>query len=253
MLKFIGTGSAFNVDLGNTSAYIKEKNTLLIIDCGETAFTRMKQLNIFEGVENVYIAITHMHSDHVGSLGSLVSYLNIFCGIMPTLIISNGNSAEKQEDTLRNYLTICGIDEDEYDFSYADMMEDVLSGLIKIEMIETKHSKHLTCYAVELHFEDKTVYFTGDTVDLEYVENISKNLKENDIVYTDCTNKEYKNRIHISLKELCEIFNEEQRKNVTCMHFENFETICKAKELGFKTASRELSIEELLKHIVGRK
>ena len=78
MLKFIGTGSAFNTELGNTSAYIKQDQTLFILDCGETAFTRMKQLNIFEDVKNVYIAITHMHPDHVGSLGSLVFYLNIF-------------------------------------------------------------------------------------------------------------------------------------------------------------------------------
>ena len=96
MLKFIGTGSAFNHQMGNTSAYIKQDNTLFIIDCGETAFARMKQLNLFEGVQNVYIAITHMHSDHVGSLGSLIAYLNIFYGITPTLVITTEDSAEAQ-------------------------------------------------------------------------------------------------------------------------------------------------------------
>ena len=44
MLKFIGTGSAFNQDLGNTSAYIKDGETLLLIDCGETVFQRIKEI-----------------------------------------------------------------------------------------------------------------------------------------------------------------------------------------------------------------
>jgi hypothetical protein len=40
-LKFIGTGSAFNTNLGNTSAYIKYDNDLLLIDCGESIFERL--------------------------------------------------------------------------------------------------------------------------------------------------------------------------------------------------------------------
>ena len=50
MLKFIGTGSAFNTDMTNTCAYIKQGKTILILDCGETVFAKMKQLKIFENV-----------------------------------------------------------------------------------------------------------------------------------------------------------------------------------------------------------
>ena len=75
MLKFIGTGSAFNQDLGNTSAYIKDGETLLLIDCGETVFQRIKEIKLLDDVKKVYIVITHNHSDHIGSLGSLVEYL----------------------------------------------------------------------------------------------------------------------------------------------------------------------------------
>ena len=57
MLKFIGTGSAFNKDLGNTSAYIKENETLLLIDCGQTVFTRMQEINLLDDVKKVYIII----------------------------------------------------------------------------------------------------------------------------------------------------------------------------------------------------
>ena len=252
MLKFIGTGSAFNTNMVNNSAYIKEEKTLFIIDCGETAFARMKNLKLFEDVENVYIAITHMHSDHVGSVGSLVEYLNIFCNIVPTFIITNEDSAEAQEDTLRKYLTIIGVDEEKYEFSYGDMMEDVLPGLVKVDMVEINHSKKLTSYAVELHFADKTIYYTGDHNDKEYLTMVASVLKPTDLVYTDCTNIEYENRPHISINELSDIFTENQREQVYCMHLENMGICSDIKQAGFKVASGEKTIEELLKLIANR-
>lgn len=253
MLKFIGTGSAFNTDMINNSAFIKEETTLFIIDSGETAFARMKNLKLFDDIENVYIAITHTHSDHIGSLGSLVAYLNIFCNIVPTFVITNEDSAEVQENTIREYLRINGIEEDEYDFSYGDMMEDVLTGLKKVEMVEINHSKKLTSYAIELHFQDKTIYYTGDHNDKEYISEIASKLKPQDIVYTDCTNKDYENRPHITINELAEIFSENQREQVYCMHLENMAICADIKQAGFKVASGEKTIEELLKLIANRK
>lgn len=73
-LKFLGIGSAFNTELGNTSAFIKENNSLFLIDCGGTVFSKLQELKILEGVKKVYIAITHSHPDHVGSLGDLIFY-----------------------------------------------------------------------------------------------------------------------------------------------------------------------------------
>ena len=57
MLKFIGTGDLGNATLGNTSAYIKQGKNLLLLDCGTTAYARMQQLNIFEDINKVYIAM----------------------------------------------------------------------------------------------------------------------------------------------------------------------------------------------------
>ena len=41
MLKFIGKGSCFNVVEVNTSAYYKNNDKLLLIDCGESVFKEM--------------------------------------------------------------------------------------------------------------------------------------------------------------------------------------------------------------------
>ena len=77
-----------------------------------------------------------------------------------------------------------------------------------------------------------------------------KKLKPDDIVYTDCVNKECK--IHISINELCEIFNEKLRKQVCTMHFDSFDAYEDAKDAGFMVATREISRDELLSKIAKR-
>lgn len=253
MLKFLGTGSAFNEELGNTSAYVKEEGTLLLIDCGETVFSRIKETGLLDDVQNVYIAITHNHSDHIGSLASLIEYLSLIKGIVPNIVLTNDDSAEVQEQAIHNYLENLDVNEEMYEFVYGDMMEDVLTDLVKIEMPQVKHSKRLTSYAVELCFKDRTVYYTGDNKDASYLKKIAKKLGKDDLVYTDCSLRDYSGSIHITLDELAEIFQEEQRSQVTCMHFDSFNTYGQAKDLGFKVATRELSKAELIKQIANRK
>lgn len=252
MLKFIGVGSAFNYEMGNTSAYIKENNNLLLIDCGETVFSRIKEMNLLTDVENVYIAITHMHSDHVGSLASLIEYAYSVKDITPNLILpSDEIESDAAENVLRNYLNILGVDEEHYDMTYADMMEDVFEGLKTIEYKKIKHSKKIVSYSIELVFEDKNIVYVGDNNDMEYMNKLSYTMTENTKIYTDCTTKENDN--HISLEQLSQIFDEEKRKNVYCTHFENFDAYREAKDMGFKVTSRELSKAELLKQIASRK
>ena len=252
MLKFIGTGSAFNTELGNTSAYVKTEDTLFLIDCGETVFSRIKKLKLLDGVKNVYVAITHLHSDHAGSLATLIEYLNIN-GVVPNIVLSNEDSNEAQEHNITNFLELQGVLEGDYEFTYADMLEDVLPDLVRAELVEIKHSQRLTSYAVELYFKNQTIYYTGDNMDKDYLKTIAKKLKENDLVYCDCTNLEYEGRVHVSISELAKIFKEDLKKQVYCMHFDSYNSITDAKDAGFKIAFNEESLEDLLKNIVGRK
>ena len=77
MLDFLGLGSAFNTDLGNTSAYIKKNTSLLLIDCGSTVFSKLHRIGLLDGVSDIYVIITHTHADHIGSLSDLIFILNI--------------------------------------------------------------------------------------------------------------------------------------------------------------------------------
>ncbi len=75
MLNFIGSGSAFNTGIGNNSTFLKINKSLILIDCGSSTFSRLRELNVLDGVEHVRVFITHTHPDHVGSLGDLIFYV----------------------------------------------------------------------------------------------------------------------------------------------------------------------------------
>ena len=252
MLKFIGTGSAFNTEFGTTSAYIKNEDTLLLIDCGETTFARIMELKLLEDVKKAYIMITHMHSDHIAGLAALIEYLNIYKQVTPNIILTTEDSCEKQEADIRQFLSLQGISEDDFDFTYSDMLDGILPNLKAVSLKEVKHSNKLTSYAVEMGFDDKNIYFTGDNNDKSYLRSIKKKLKKNDLLYTDCTTLEYKGRVHISLNELNEIFDEKDRNQIYVMHFDSYETVSLAKKAGYMVATREESLEEILKSIVNR-
>lgn len=70
-LQFLGRGASFNPKEGNNSAYFIENRQLFLIDCGESIFERLVENGLLEDVDAINLMITHTHSDHVGSLGTL--------------------------------------------------------------------------------------------------------------------------------------------------------------------------------------
>ncbi|HBE86714.1 MAG TPA: hypothetical protein DDW53_17100, partial [Lachnoclostridium sp.] len=73
-LHFLGSGSAFYPLYKNTIAYFELNNDLYLIACGETVFETLLSLVDLEQYREIYVVITHLHADHVGSLASLISY-----------------------------------------------------------------------------------------------------------------------------------------------------------------------------------
>lgn len=51
ILNFLGRGGAFNPKEGNNSAYIKEEDTLFLIDCGEDTFGRLIKTELITNIK----------------------------------------------------------------------------------------------------------------------------------------------------------------------------------------------------------
>ncbi|MCX7748631.1 MAG: MBL fold metallo-hydrolase [Clostridia bacterium] len=229
MLNFIGIGSAFNTALGNNSAFIKEKDSILILDCGGSVFGRLMELNLLEKVQNVYILITHTHPDHVGSLGELLFYSYYALGQKPTVFFPNG-------DILMKLLQIMGVGNEMYqvESKKSFLLKDPSIGEMEIEFVATSHTDLIPSYAIILKSGGRSIYYSGDSNQIS--ESILERLEngEIEVVYQDTCGLDYEGNLHLSLRRLKEIVKPHLRKKVFCMHLDNFFKKDEARENGFQ-------------------
>ena len=220
-LKFTGIGSAFNPILGNTNAYFTHNDDFYLIDCGESVFGKIWNLKEMTKSNNIFILITHFHCDHVGSLGSLISYLYLKLGKVAYVIHPNKKIIE--------YLDIVGIERKFY--VYEKELPEISE--IKNDVIEVKHADDMKCYAYEIIFPDETVYYSGDAVEIPdkiLQKYFSGKIKE---MYQDTCSYVSENPSHGNIFYLEEIIPVEKRKNVYCIHLDkDFRDIIQEKGFG---------------------
>ena len=231
MLNFLGIGSCFNVQMGNTSAYYKKGKKLILFDCGESVFERIIEKNLLDGISSIDIYITHSHSDHIGSLPSLIFYLTMILKIKPTIYFPT--------DTLKSFLNLSGVSTDLYNHVKIRNIPH------QVYFVYQDHSKYIPAFGYILYLDGKYVYYGGDaeTFNLKNLELApNKNgmyWEDKDIVisnfYIEVT--KYQLNAHMNVHELAKIFPQSTRKFVTTMHFDDEEVMELAKNLGFKVAA----------------
>jgi len=106
-LKFLGTGSAFDVTrLGQTNAYLlnEENQNILLIDCGsDCRHTFFRQGLKLQQVDGVYIS--HLHADHIGGMEWLAFSTYFNPGInQPKLYANHSLMHELWDKSLRGGL-----------------------------------------------------------------------------------------------------------------------------------------------------
>ena len=254
MLKFLGRGSAFNAKEGNTSAYyITNENNLLLFDCGSTVFQKIQEKNLLKNINMLIVFVTHTHSDHIGSLSTLIEYcfytlkrdieviypdkehiVNILnaLGVTPNMYNYHGSVSEY------------GDNDNEKTFFIQTKHNDQITYL----SFEVPHVDHFKSYAYIVYFKENNtvVYYSGDITAenfrndymleaLGLIDDGDKNV----ILYHDTCLADYEGNVHTPLRFLKELIPEDKRKYVYCMHFDKDETILKAKEDGFNVVEVE--------------
>lgn len=224
-LNFLGRGSAYNPEEDNTCAYMIRNNTMLLLDCGETAFKKIIKNNILDGVKQIHILITHMHSDHIGSLGSFVGYCNWKYNIISNIYFN-------EPESISEYLDLLGAKEGK-SFNVYDAEDKKIDSLgLEFSCIITKHTKNLNSYSYILKFDEgNDIFYSGDSRETNIDAILF--LKSGNIIYHDTCLNWGKGCPHTSLKELSERIPKEYRNKVYCMHIDCKELVVKAEELGF--------------------
>ena len=210
MLKFLGFGSSFAVKNENTSAFYIDNCTLNMFDCGESIFKIAKERNIFKDIKKVNIFLTHTHSDHCGSLGTLVFYLESIGLTNEDIFIFLPNKS-----LLKNLAKVFGLNRSDCQLMYRK--KDFKNANVKFYK-----QHHNTCYSYGYLFivSEKNYYFSGDTNELLPV--ILKKLINNEIekLYID-TRLYENNNYHIGFKDIKKLIPRELRHKVVCMHLKD--------------------------------
>lgn len=224
-LTFLGRGSGYHSKEANTAAYIKKNETLLLIDCGESVFKKILEKNLMDDVKQVHILITHMHSDHIGSLGGFIG----FC-FWKYKIISKVYFNEKEK--IKMFLELLGLKENE-SFEVVDSNNKRIETLgLNINSQLTGHVKAINAYSYILNFdEENDIFYSGDTYETNI--DVAEFLKNGNLIYHDTCLDDSKESVHTSLRKLSELVSKEYRHQVYCMHIDGENFIEDAQNYGF--------------------
>ena len=208
-LSFLGCGSAFNPELGNTSAYFEYNEDLYLLDCGETTFERLMKKVDLTKYQHVFVLITHLHADHVGSLGSLISYYACVLGKKLYVI--------HPKRTIVELLHLLGIDDDFY--YYEEELPEYLS-TVKAEAVSVEHVENMDAFGYLLKTKTKCIYYSGDASTVP--ETIVAQLKNQKIdeLYQDTCSWESTHPTHCYIGKLEQLIEPKLRYKVYCMHLD---------------------------------
>jgi phosphoribosyl 1,2-cyclic phosphodiesterase len=233
-LIFLGRGSGFNPAEGSTAAFFIENKKLFLIDAGESVFRTLMEHNILDGICEINIFITHTHSDHSGSLGSLVLYCSMVKRLRPVIIA--GDDAAHLSG-IKNILRIFGITDGMYETAETSFFDGRLSAFSKARYVPTVHCEELHSYGIEFDTPAGAVFYTGDIRSGDPVRELVQSGRPIDKIYVDSYSNPVPSIHHLSLEELSVIIPEELRPRVYCMHINNKKCIERAGELGFNVVS----------------
>lgn len=231
-LKFLGYGDAFTPEFGNTAAYFIEEKTLYLLDCGELVFAKLKKLKLLDEIDRVVIFITHTHSDHIGSLGSLIHYLYCMCDIVPVVVLHD------KDNDIEKYLEVLGVIQE----AELKTASEITSELVrKVEYLPSKHSSHVHASSLLFHTTNGTIFYSGDIADDDY-QDIADIVNVGGIyaLYVDATDEQKSlSSPHMSVERLAEIIPPELYKRTWLMHFnDRNNALSLAKKLGFRTVDK---------------
>lgn len=235
-LHFTGRGAMLYPKEGNTSAYFEEENAFFLIDCGEDVASKLIAMHKLTKEKEYYVFITHTHSDHFGSIGTLQQYLYWCCGKKLNIVCADEMEYIKEiEDGLRVFGLVPGT----YHLLPVQELDHRFSSFQQIRFIKSNHGDvPLSSCSLVLSTLQGNILYTGDIADSQVIQSfIECNPSSIDKMYIDTSYTP--SPVHLSIEELNRIVPEHLRDKVYCMHINSKEILPLLQEYGFHLVSLE--------------
>lgn len=192
MLQFFGRANGLSKEHSN-SAFFEHNNDLVLVDCSMDTCRSMFQMNV-DKYENIYVLITHTHSDHVGGIGMLSFYLWYHHKKKLNIVVP-----EELEYSIQFFMnSIEGVNIGIYHIMIVDEFAKQNKDL-NIEAVKTEHTPELVnkCFGYVFTIAGHRIVYTGDTNTLRPFE---KYLTNGAILYTEIST--FNSGVHLYLKTI---------------------------------------------------
>lgn len=242
-LKFTGRGAMLYPKEGNTAAYFESDNAFFLIDCGEDVASKLIRDKKLRKEKEYYLFITHTHSDHIGSLGTLQQYLYWCCGKKLNIVIS---SQMKYQEEIQKILDGFGLVPGTYTFVKEEELDNRFQAFHSIRLVRSNHGDTpLSSCAIVISSSRGNTLYTGDIADFTILkEFIAYNGEHNiDKMYVDVSFQ--KSPVHLSLEELIEVIPIELKEKVYCMHINDGRLLPLIEQNGFQVVSVDQNFDFL--------
>lgn len=238
-LKFTGRGAMLNPNEGNTAAYFEDEQNFFLIDCGEDVTDKLIRMGKLDQDKNYYLFITHTHSDHIGSVGTLQQYLYWIRGKKLKVVFGAGM---RYGNDILAILNSFGIVQGTYDIVNTRMLNNISPMFSRIRYVESNHGDTpLKSASLIIETNDGNILYTGDIADTRVIKDfLSNNFPDTiDKIYVDTSLN--KSPVHLSLEELRRTIPIGLSSKVYCMHLSSKELIPEIYKWGFNIVESDKS------------
>ena len=232
-LHFLGHGAAFYVEAGNTSAYLREGSRLLLLDCGESVFADLLRRGVLSGVTDITVALSHLHSDHCGSLGSLCHYCYYMLHLIPQIVLPADGNYRAEVTTL---LRLFGVQEN----AYALVPDGGDLGFLSFRSfsyVRTRHAEGMRCFSFVFETDAGGVFYSADTCTTDTLVDFLQTHPNFERAYMDSTDADYPGNIHLPIGQIAQVVPAEKRGCVYMMHLNRAACAEAGRTFGFSCAA----------------
>lgn len=230
-LHFTGRGAMLNPAEGNTAAYFEDDNNFFLIDCGEDVAAKLIKMGKLDQDKNYFLFVTHTHSDHIGSVGTLQQYLYWVRNKKLKVVFG---SDMRYANNILDILNSFGLVQGTYDIVNTHMLNDFSPLFNRVRYMESSHGDTpLKSASLVFDTDEGNILYTGDIAEPRIIKDfLASNFPDTiDKMYIDTSLS--KSPVHLSIEELRKVIPIGLSGKVYCMHIDNPALIAEIKKWGF--------------------